>query len=87
MPNYLDGVPRFDTNQVPNNLTQGTSTTASDIFTADWRQLYVGVRTQLQITILGERYADTGQIGVLAWWRGDIAVARPKAFHVTSGVL
>jgi HK97 family phage major capsid protein len=87
VPGYLDGVRRLETNQVPNNLTQGTSSLASDIFTADWRQLYVGVRTQLQITVLSERYADTGQIGLLAWYRGDIAVARPKAFHVTSGVL
>lgn len=87
VPGYLDGVSRYETNQVPNNLTQGTSSLASDIFTADWRQLYVGVRTQLQITVLSERYADTGQIGLLAWWRGDFAVARPKAFHVTTGVL
>lgn len=86
-PGYLDGVPRYETNQVPNNLTQGSSSLASDMFVADWRQLYVGVRTNLQITVLSERYADTGQIGLLAWWRGDIAVARPKAFHVTSGVL
>lgn len=86
-PDYLDGIPRYDTNQVPNNLTQGTSNLASDIFTADWRQLYIGLRTQLQITVLSERYADTGQIGILAWYRGDVVVARPKAFHVTTGVL
>jgi HK97 family phage major capsid protein len=87
VPSYLDGVPRYETNQVPNNLTQGSSNLASDVFVGDWRQLYVGVRTQLQITVLGERYADTGQVGILAWFRGDIAVARPKAFSVTSGVL
>jgi HK97 family phage major capsid protein len=87
VPDYLDGVRRLETNQVPNNLTQGTSSLASDVFTADWSQLYVGVRTQLQITVLAEKYADTGNIGVLSWYRGDIQVARPKAFHVTSGVL
>jgi HK97 family phage major capsid protein len=87
VPGYLDGLPRYETNQVPNNLTQGTSNLASDIFTADWRQLYVGIRTQLQIQVLSERYADTGQIGILTWFRGDIQVARPKAFHVTSGLL
>ena len=82
---YLDRLSRFETNQVPNTLTQGTSNLASDIFTADFRQLFIGVRTQLQIQILTDKYADTGQIGLVAWWRGDVAVARPKAFHVTSG--
>jgi hypothetical protein len=36
---------------------------------------------------LTEKYADTGQIGVLSGYRGDIQDARPKVFHVTSGVL
>jgi HK97 family phage major capsid protein len=86
-PVYLNGLPLLESNQVPNTLTQGTATTASDIFVGDWSQLYVGVRTQLQFTVLNERYADTGQVGIVAWWRGDIAVARPKSFSVTSGVL
>lgn len=87
VPNYLNNLTQYETNQVPNNLTQGSSSLASDLFVADWRQLYVGIRTQLQIQVLSERYADTGQIGILTWFRGDIQVARPKAFHVTSGVL
>lgn len=40
----------------PAELTVGTSTDTSDVFTADWTQLMIGVRTQLQITILNERY-------------------------------
>ena len=86
-PNYIAGLPRFDTNQVPVNLTQGSATTASDAFTADWNQLLVGVRTALQIQVLTERYADTGQVGLLCWWRGDIAVARASAFAATIGIL
>lgn len=86
-PSYLDGVTVLESANVPVNLTVGTSTTASDIFTADWRQLIVGVRTELSVQVLTERYSETGQIGFLAWWRGDIAVARPAAFHITTGVL
>lgn len=86
-PSYLDGVDRLTTSQVPLNLTVGTSTDTSDAFTADWTQLLIGVRTQLQITLLSERYmADAGQYGFVAWWRGDIGVARPKAFDVVTGV-
>lgn len=85
-PQMLEGLPRYATTQVPTNLTAGTSTNASDVFVADWTKLYVGVRTQLVIRVLQERFADTGELGFLTWWRGDIAVARPKAFTVVTGV-
>jgi HK97 family phage major capsid protein len=55
VPSYLDGVARYETNQIPNTLTQGSSTLASDVFVGDWSQLYVGIRTQLQIQVLSER--------------------------------
>src|SRR5215204_1171336 len=87
VPQYLDGVRRYETNQVPTNLTQGTSSLASDVFTADWRELLVGLRTSFRVEVLRERYADTGSIGLLAWFRGDILAARPKSFVVTVGVL
>jgi predicted phage gp36 major capsid-like protein len=35
----------------------------------------VGIRTSLQITVLSERYADTGQVGFLAWFRATSAWA------------
>jgi hypothetical protein len=36
--------------------------------------------------VLNERHADSGQIGMVCWWRGDVAVLRPAAFIVTVGV-
>ena len=86
-PDYLNGVTLLDTGQVRNDLTQGTATTASEAFTADWSDLYVGVRTDLQVQVLTERYADTGQVGLLCWWRGDIVVTLPAAFVITGGIL
>lgn len=86
VPEFLAELPRFSTGQASVTLTQGTSTDASDVFTADWRQLLVGVRTQLVVKPLVERYADLGQTGFIAWWRGDVAVARPKAFDILTGV-
>ena len=85
-PEILSGIPRYTTNQVPVDLTVGTSTDCSDVFVADWRQLLIGVRTQLVITPLRERWADSAQLGFLAWWRGDVAVARPGAFTVVTGI-
>jgi HK97 family phage major capsid protein len=85
-PAALDGIPRLTTVQVPTNLTVGTSNVTSDVFTAAWSELLIGVRTRLEITVLRERSMDLGAYELLAWWRGDIAVARPAAFDVVTGV-
>lgn len=87
MPAPLAAIPRYTTNQVPTNLVQGTATTASDAFVADFRELYIGIRTNFSIQVLSERYADYGQVGLLGWLRADVLVARPKAFVVVRGVL
>jgi HK97 family phage major capsid protein len=86
-PADLVDLKRLPTNQIPTDLTQGTSSTASEAYVGQWDQLLVGLRTQLVLTVLTERYADLGQIGIVSWWRGDIAVAHPQAFDILTGVL
>jgi len=34
------------------------------------------------VQTLVERYAELGQVGIIAHWRGDVGVARPRAFAV-----
>jgi len=82
MPADVSALSRFTSNQVASGFTQGTLTTAADVFVGDWSQLLVGTRLDLTLQVLTERYADNGQIGVVATWRGDFAVARNKAFAV-----
>jgi HK97 family phage major capsid protein len=73
---------RIVTNQIP-SFTQGTMTTrATDLFVGDWSQLLIGQRLQFVVQTLTERYAELGQIGIIAHWRGDVGVARPRAFAV-----
>ncbi len=86
-PEVLRSVPRYQTNQIPTNLTVGTGTTTSDSFVADWDELLIGIRTSFQIQTLTERFADYGQLGFIAWLRADVVVARPKAFVVVTGIL
>ncbi len=86
MPDYIADLPRYPTNQVPINLTQGTSVDASDVFTADWGNLMIGVRHQFSVKVMDQRYLDTGEVGLFCFWRGDVQLARPKAFVVTTGV-
>lgn len=82
MPADVAGLDRYITNQIP-SFTQGTSTgTATDVFVGDWTQLLVGQRLDVTIQVLTERYAEFGQVAVVAHWRGDIGLARPRAFSV-----
>lgn len=81
-PQVLADLKRFTTNQVP-SYTQGTmANRATDAFVGDWQQLLIGQRLELTIQVLTERYAENGQIGIVAHWRGDVGVARPRAFAV-----
>jgi HK97 family phage major capsid protein len=86
-PKVLADLPRYSTVQVPTNLTRGTSSVASDVFVADWRQLAIGIRHRLEIVVLKERAADIGATELVAWMRADVQVLQPKAFDVVSGVL
>jgi HK97 family phage major capsid protein len=68
-------------NKTP-TYTKCTNATATDLFVANFRQLLIGQRLQITLRPLEELYAGTGQIGVVASWRGDVALARPSAFAV-----
>lgn len=79
-PDVLANVPWLTSNVIP-SYTRGTMTSrATDLFIGDWSQLLIGQRLGLEIRVLTERYAELGQVGLLAFWRGDVQVARPGAF-------
>jgi hypothetical protein len=71
---------------IPINLTVGTSTYTSEVYTGQWNQLLVGIRTGFTLKFLGERFIDNGQYAFLAYLRGDIQLAQPAAFAVDLGV-
>jgi HK97 family phage major capsid protein len=85
-PEAVRSIARYTTTQVPVNLTLGTSTDTSDAFVGQWDELMLGVRTNLEIQFLRERYADNGQVAFLAWFRGDVQLAHPAAFNVVRGL-
>lgn len=88
-PNLLDGITNYVTNQIPNNLTQGSASTASEIYVGNFADLLIGVRPSISVQIqrLNERYADNMQVGILAYLRADVQVRHPESFAVVSGVL
>ena len=70
--------------QVPQEVStvipQGT------IITGDWSKLIVGYRSQLQIELLTQTFADRFQFGFLAHLRMDVAVMHPSAFCTLTGI-
>jgi HK97 family phage major capsid protein len=81
-PPDVDAIDKYVTNQIPSGFTQGTGTLMSDLFIGDFTQLLVGQRLDLTVKVLDQRYAELGQTAVLCSWRGDVQVARPRAFAV-----
>ncbi|GAB3568965.1 hypothetical protein GCM10027405_31460 [Arthrobacter alkaliphilus] len=83
VPDALRDLPFYASNQVASGMTQGTMTgIAADAFVGDWTELIIGQRMELRIQFLQERYAELGQLGFVATWRGDVQPARTSAFAV-----
>lgn len=81
-PASLAAVPKYLTTKI-GLYKKGTSgTEMTDLFVGDFTNLLIGARLELEVQTLTERYAENGQIGIVAHWRGDIAVARESAFAV-----
>jgi HK97 family phage major capsid protein len=80
-------LPMLTTKSIPINLTVGASTDTSLVFTADWSNLLIGIRTNFNLRFLGERFlADNLQYAFLAYLRADVQLAQPSAFVVDTGV-
>ena len=87
VPDSIAGIPTFTTTSASTTETQGTSTNSTSIIMGDWSTVFVGMRTNLQVTILQERYADTGQIGFILWMRADVLLTKPAAMCRVAGIL
>jgi HK97 family phage major capsid protein len=85
-PPVLAGVPILSTMGIPIDQTQGTAVNATSAFLGDFSQVLVGIRTSLQITVLNERFAEYGQVGLIGWLRADVQVARPGALAKIIGI-
>ena len=87
-PSSIAAIPRLSTNQIPTNLTVGSSSDCSEIYIGRWSDLLVGIRTdmRLQVRTLSERYIDNLQYGLLCYLRADVQLAHPESFNVLTGV-
>ena len=77
-------MPMLVTTKIP--INGGAGTNESSIFAGDWSRLLIGMRTDLRIEILKERYADTHQYGFVAFLRADVAAEHEAAFTVLEAI-
>lgn len=83
-PKVVADTPFLETTSVPE---PGSSPNDSMILTGWFPFLLIGMRSELRIEILRERYADNFEYGFLAHLRMDTAVEHEGAFCVISGIL
>lgn len=85
-PQAIASLPFMSTTQIPIDETQGASTDCSSIIAGDFTKMLVGMRTQLVIEVLRERYADALQYGLLCYLRADMVLEHPESFVRIVGV-
>ena len=82
MPEEVKALPKLWTTSAP--LESGT--TASGII-ADWRDLIMGVRKDINVRVLSEAFMGSNlQVAVLAYARVDFAATREQSFCTLEGI-
>jgi HK97 family phage major capsid protein len=84
MPRALEQVPMLHTTALPSDGGDGSD--ESQIIAGDFSQLLMGIRSEIRVEILRERFMDNLQFGLIAHARVDFAASRESAFTVLDGV-
>lgn len=85
-PPAITNLPLMFTTSVPDNSTVGINSDCSTIIMGDFTEMVIGVRSELRIELLKERYADNLMFGLLCWLRADVAVMHDESFCKITGV-
>jgi HK97 family phage major capsid protein len=87
-PPAFTALKRLVSSQVPIDQTVGGSDDCSTIFTGDFRQVGIGMKTQLKIETSrsAEDAWDKLQVGIRAYLRADVQLLYPSHLHTTCGV-
>ena len=86
-PAAVTELPRLVTTQIPIDQTQGSASNASSIFLGNFSELVVGMRAELRVEVLKERYSENYQFGFLAHLRADIQCWHAESFARIVGVI
>ena len=83
-PEAIANTPMLWTGNMPTD--GGAGDDESQIIAGDWSQLMIGLRSQIRIVTLRERFMDNLQFGFIAHARVDFAATRDSAFTVLDGI-
>jgi HK97 family phage major capsid protein len=92
-PESFRSMRKLATNQVPINITKGTSVNASEVYTGDFSQCLIGVRRELIIEASREASDATDRafsqlmVFIRAYLRADVQLAHPQHFVVLDAVI
>lgn len=87
-PEILREVPLYDTTSIPIDETHGTATNASRILCGNWSDIMIGVRDQVRIELLREKWAPDFGIGFLVSMRVDFVPLRTDgSFSQITGII
>lgn len=85
MPSDVADIEVVDTTAIVSNETVGTGTNLSSFYCGPWQRMILGVRTDLDVQVLRERYADQSQIGFVSYMRFSIRTTHPETFAKFGG--
>lgn len=86
-PAPLDTLPKLTTTSFPINQTVGTATTVcSTALMGNFGEAILGLREGLNIQILNQTYAGTGEIAFVAHIRADVGFVHPASFCALTGI-
>lgn len=84
----LNGYRTAVSNQVPANLTKGTSASkCSAIIFGNWRELIIGLWSYVDIIVDPFTYADSGRVRITGFLSADIKVKHAESFAVMADAL
>jgi HK97 family phage major capsid protein len=83
-PARIASIPQLTTTAIPVNLGDGTN--ESSIIVGNFRHMLIGLRNEIRIEILKERYAEFHQFGFIAHLRVDFAAEHLGAFSQITGI-
>jgi len=86
-PDMVARVPKLDTTSVPITQTQGSASNATSVIAGDFRDLLVGIRSDIRIEVLREPGFENHQFVVVCHMRGDVALAHKASFAKLIGII
>jgi HK97 family phage major capsid protein len=84
VPPAIAGVPMLTTSSI--QVDAGAGNDESNLYVGNFTSLMIGMRNDIRVEVLRERYADTHQYAFVAHMRFDIAIAHAASFHKISGI-